>query len=233
MATASIPIPNPSEETLALWREERRRLTRDNSRLGFPFALRLPISTITGFCAGGLLGVIHGTKRTSLLFRAENAHRLPTTPTGWYLYHKSKNYQTAAGGLREGVRFGGKIAFWTALFFSTEELLDRARKGWVGKEGGSQNDVFSTVVASLSLAGAFSVWSKCWLSSSWCYLYAFHVQPGWHYRAQRAMYAYTCLSWRDILCLAGQAPAQPPHLLLCNCTNTLLQTASPSVQQLE
>lgn len=97
------------------------------------------------------LGISHGSQAASLRFRAENAHRLPTSPTGWYLYHKSKNYNTGLGGVKEGLRMGGRIAFWTAGLLAIEDMCDR----WRGKK-----DVVNTVVASLSVAGGFSLWSE-------------------------------------------------------------------------
>ena len=57
----------------------------NSHRLSLPFVLRLPILVAVGGTAGGLLGLIHGANETGLRFRAENAHRLPTTQTGWYL----------------------------------------------------------------------------------------------------------------------------------------------------
>jgi hypothetical protein len=94
-------------------------------RLSIPFALRLPALVAVGATSGSLLGLIHGANETGLRFRAENAHRLPATQTGWYLYHKSKNYVAMLGGIKEGVRMAGKRSgsvssslpkkAWTAL----------------------------------------------------------------------------------------------------------------------
>jgi hypothetical protein len=74
-----------------------------HSRLSLPAPLRILIATSASFVLGASLGVSHGSKTAGLVFRAENAHRLPATPTGWYLYHKSKNYHMAMGGVKEGV----------------------------------------------------------------------------------------------------------------------------------
>lgn len=46
---------------------------------------------------------------------------------------------------------GGRIAFWTAGLLAIEDMCDR----WRGKK-----DVVNTVVASLSVAGGFSLWSE-------------------------------------------------------------------------
>lgn len=134
----------------AQWREEQIRQRQINSRFSLPFALRLPLATSLSFVVGMGLGVSHGSQVAGLRFRAENAHRLPTTPTGWYLYHKSKNYQMAYGGVMEGIKMGAKVSIWTAGFFGIEEMFDRYR---------GTKDFLNTVIASLSVAGAFSLWS--------------------------------------------------------------------------
>lgn len=120
-------------------------------RLSLPFYFRLPIASAVSFLTGMALGLSHGSQSAGLRFRAENAHRLPQTPTGWYLYHKSKNYHMMLGGVKEGFKMGGKVGVWVGGFFTVEEAVDRLR--------GGRRDVLSTVVAGLSIAGGFSVWS--------------------------------------------------------------------------
>ena len=83
-------------------------------------------------------------------FRAEHSHVFPTTRTGWYLYHKSKNYHVMLGGIKEGLKMGTKVGFWAGGFFLVEEAVDRKRR---------TKDFLSTVVAGLTTAGAFSAWS--------------------------------------------------------------------------
>jgi hypothetical protein len=95
--------------------------------------LRLPLTTLLASFAGFGLGLTHGGQLAGLRFRAENAHRLPTSQVGWYLYHKSKNYHIMLGGIREGFRMGGKLSFWTAVFFVFEEAVDRFRGAFVRK----------------------------------------------------------------------------------------------------
>jgi len=121
-------------------------------RLSLPFYLRLPIASSVSFFTGMSLGLSHGSQIAGLRFRAENAHRLPQTPTGWYLYHKSKNYHMMLGGVKEGFKMGGKVAIWVGGFFTVEEAVDRLR--------GGKRDFFSTVVAGLGMAGGFSLWSE-------------------------------------------------------------------------
>ena len=140
-------------EKRAQWMAERAeqiRVLKIDSRFGLPFGMRLPVATSLSFVAGMALGLSHGSQTAGLRFRAENAHRLPTTPTGWYLYHKSKNYNMALGGVKEGLKMGAKVSFWTASFFGIEEMFDRYR---------GTKDFINTVIASLSVAGRFSLWS--------------------------------------------------------------------------
>jgi hypothetical protein len=134
----------------ALWRQEQIRQLRIDSRFSLPFGMRLPLATSLSFLVGMGLGVSHGSQVAGLRFRAENAHRLPSTPTGWYLYHKSKNYNVAFGGVKEGMKMGAKVSFWTAGFFSIEEVFDRYR---------GTKDFINTVIASLTVAGGFSLYS--------------------------------------------------------------------------
>lgn len=107
---------------------------------------------------------------------------------GWYLYHKSKTYASLLGGIKEGVRNGVRVSFWSAVFLGCEEVVDRGRRmgGVVGleymfggagagadvdnDEGGKDRrgrgsgtggvDALGTVVASLATAGAFCLWNR-------------------------------------------------------------------------
>ncbi len=121
------------------------------NRLSIPFGLRFPAATGAALITGLSLGLSHGSKISGLRFRAENSHRLPTTTTGWYLYHKSKNYHMMLGGIKEGLKMGSKIAFWGGGFFVVEEAIDRLR---------GTKDFVSTVIAGLSVSGGFSAWSE-------------------------------------------------------------------------
>ncbi|RPB16695.1 hypothetical protein P167DRAFT_480760, partial [Morchella conica CCBAS932] len=120
-------------------------------RLSTTFAGRLLLCNIGAFSTGLALGGSLGSRAASLRFRAENAHRLPASERGWYFYHKSKNYYTALGGVRQGVRTGARVAAWVSLFVVTEEAVDRVM---------GRKDVVGTVVAGLSVAGFFSVWNR-------------------------------------------------------------------------
>ena len=149
------PVSEAEAFEKAQWRAEQIRLLRLDSRFSLPYGMRLPLATSLSFISGMALGVSHGSRTAGLRFRAENAHRLPHTPTGWYLYHKSKNYNMALGGVKEGMKMGAKISFWVAGFFSIEEMFDRYR---------GTKDFVNTVIASLSVAGGFSLWSMLQLS---------------------------------------------------------------------
>ena len=122
------------------------------NRLSIPFHVRFPAATAGAFLTGAALGVSHGGKTAGMRFRAENSHRFPTTPTGWYLYHKSKNYHVMLGGIKEGLKMGSKISIWGGSFFVVEQAVDE----WRGTK-----DFLSTVIAGMSIAAAFSAqpWS--------------------------------------------------------------------------
>ncbi|KAI0839251.1 hypothetical protein F5Y06DRAFT_295871 [Hypoxylon sp. FL0890] len=137
-------------ERWAPTREEYTQLWKD-SRLSIPPLIRIPAAALTAFSVGMTLGLAHGSKMAGLRFRAEHAHRLPTTTTGWYLYHKSKNYHLAYGGLKEGFRVGARLSLLSTAMFCAENLFDVYR--------GTQ-DLFSTVMASLAIAGGFSFWNR-------------------------------------------------------------------------
>ena len=162
------------------------RSTRD--RLSLPFPTRLVLALTLAGTSGFCLGAAHGGQMAGLRFRAENAHRLPTSEVGWFLYHKSKNYHAMLGGTKEGLRMGLRLGLWAGLFFWTEEGVDRMRgavvRSWIGfqdrrkmergwerehglervedDEGISwvQRDFLSTTIAALSTAGAFRVWNR-------------------------------------------------------------------------
>ncbi|TKA72260.1 hypothetical protein B0A55_06809 [Friedmanniomyces simplex] len=142
-----------------------------HDRLSIPFPLRLPLALTLAAISGTVLGLSQGGLVAGLRFRAENAHRQPTTQTGWYLYHKSKNYHVALGGVLEGFKMAGKLGVWVGVFVAMEEGLDRGRAGavrvWRGVRGVKEEDglvegsrdFLSTMLAGLGTAGAFSAWN--------------------------------------------------------------------------
>jgi hypothetical protein len=129
--------------------------TRNPPRLGMGAGYRLPLSTCSAFVAGLALGVSHGATKAAYRFRAENAHRFPTTSTQWYQYHKSKNYISVLGGLKDGVKMGSKLGIGSLVFCIFEETVDHAR---------DTRDFLSTVTAGLSFSGVYSLVGMCELS---------------------------------------------------------------------
>lgn len=133
-ATQASELEGPSDPPV----HKRIPITRTpgNDRLSIPYMIRLPATILATSTCGFLLGAAHGGTTAALRFRAENAHRLPTSQVGWYLYHKSKNYNTMLGGIKEGFKMGVKVGFWSGAFFAMEEAVDRTRgafvKRWVG-----------------------------------------------------------------------------------------------------
>ncbi|OAL74297.1 hypothetical protein A7D00_2330 [Trichophyton violaceum] len=117
-------------------------------RLGTDVGIRLPLSAMAAFASGMALGASHGSTKAAFRFRAENAHRFPTNPTGWYQYHKSKNYTSMIGGLKEGTKLGMKVGIGAVAFCIFEETVDHAR---------GSRDFLSTVTAGLSFSGVYSL----------------------------------------------------------------------------
>lgn len=139
----------PTREEWTPTREEYAQTWKE-SRLSIPPFIRIPAAAVAAFGIGMCLGLAHGSKMAGLRYRAEHAHRLPTTTTGWYLYHKSKNYHLALGGLKEGMKNGARLSILSTAIFCAENLFDVYR---------GTRDMFSTVMASLAVAGGFSFWS--------------------------------------------------------------------------
>lgn len=146
-----------SDEEIELLRAEGKFPTQEqideiyrNSRLSLPTPIRLPITSAASFLVGLSLGTAQGSKVAGMRFRAEHAHKLPDTTTGWYLYHKSKNYHVAYGGIVEGVKMGTKIAFFTTAMLSIENMFDAYR---------GTADLLNTVTSCVTVAGALSLWS--------------------------------------------------------------------------
>ncbi|ROW04780.1 hypothetical protein VMCG_04777 [Cytospora schulzeri] len=131
--------------------QERRRLALENSRLSMMAPTRIMLASVASFGVGAALGMTQGSKMAGLQFRAEHAHKLPITPTGWFMYHKSKNYNMAKGAVKEGLKMGLKVSFWTTAMFVIEDLYDESR---------SSKDFVNTVLASLTVAGGFSLWNR-------------------------------------------------------------------------
>lgn len=120
-------------------------------RLSISTPARILLGTVSSGVIGFTLGAMQGGQMAQLRFRAEHAHKMPDTTTGWYLYHKSKNYHAMQGGIREGFRMGAKTSFWSFVALGLESTVDRYR---------GSSDMFSTTMATLTVAGAFSLCRK-------------------------------------------------------------------------
>ncbi|KAI7282263.1 hypothetical protein KC345_g3625 [Hortaea werneckii] len=171
-ASASASASTSNTATLTPDSAAKIEHIRTRDRLSTPFPFRLPLAMALSSCAGFALGTYHGSSESGLRFRAENAHRFPTTQTGWYLYHKSKNYHMALGGIKEGLKMGARQAGWVGVFVGMEECIDRGRagvvrmyrevRGMAAEERivAGNRDFVSTVLAGIGTAGLFSVWHQ-------------------------------------------------------------------------
>jgi hypothetical protein len=163
-------MPTKEEKELLLqqrWLADRKPMTEEelaeayrNSRLSLPAALRIPLATGMSFILGWSLGTAQGSKMAGLRFRAEHAHKLPDSTTGWYMYHRSKNYHVATAGLVEGMKMGMRVSFWTTTMLGIEHMFDTYR---------GTADVLNTLTSCVTVAGGFSLWSKETFHDFGCY----------------------------------------------------------------
>ncbi|KAJ5888199.1 hypothetical protein N7495_008240 [Penicillium taxi] len=142
------------ENSLFLKLVHWHKLFESNSppRLGIDVDKRIPYATFAAFSTGLGLGYLHGSKKAGFVFRAENAHRFPTSSTGWFQYHKTKNYISIVGGVNDGVKMGFKLGAGALAFSLFEETVDYARH--------ENRDFLSTVIAGLSFSGIYSLLSR-------------------------------------------------------------------------
>jgi len=174
--TPSTP-PLPSTEITAL--TPGPTLHRSSpERLGMNFDKRILLAGFSAFACGFTLGSTHAGRLASLRFRAENAHRLPISRPGWYLYHKSKNYYKMKAGIVEGMRKGVWLASWASVFFVIEESMDVFRGTWragrtleemegideldfknMKREVEKNRDFVSSTIAGMVTGGLWSAWN--------------------------------------------------------------------------
>ncbi|KAG5958673.1 hypothetical protein E4U58_005305 [Claviceps cyperi] len=151
------PSASPSTTPRSSLPRDRHAAIHDPSiRLSTPVSSRLILGFVSSGTVGFVLGALHGGQIAQLRFRAEHAHKMPDTTTGWYFYHKSKNYHAMRGGISEGFRMAARTSLWTIMALGLESSVDRCR---------GCSDMFSTTVATLTVAGAFSLWHRFSMSS--------------------------------------------------------------------
>ncbi|KAH7122140.1 hypothetical protein B0J13DRAFT_156832 [Dactylonectria estremocensis] len=160
LATPAGPAPTASTTAHAPAADAPDAFVHDaHPRLSIATPTRLMMGTLSSTLLGLSLGATQGGQMAQLRFRAEHAHKMPDSTAGWYFYHKSKNYHAMQGGIREGFRMAVKTGFWSFMALSLESTVDRCR---------GSSDMFSTTIATLTVAGAFSLWRKsclsCWSS---------------------------------------------------------------------
>ncbi|PGH01078.1 hypothetical protein AJ80_09061 [Polytolypa hystricis UAMH7299] len=126
--------------------------TSSPPRLGIDFGLRLPLTSTAAFITGMGLGFSHGSTKAAFQYRAENAHRFPTSSIGWYQYHRTKSYKSIVGGVKDGMKLGMKLGAGAITFSLFEETVDHARNG--------RRDFLSTVTAGLSFSGVYSLLAR-------------------------------------------------------------------------
>lgn len=84
------------------------------------------VPSMAGFW-GFLLGGYQGGKLAGYQYMAERQHTPPKTVSGWYFYHKTKNYHVMLKATRSGVKTATKLAAictgYEAIQFSSDVVL--------------------------------------------------------------------------------------------------------------
>ncbi|KAK6522898.1 hypothetical protein TWF281_002325 [Arthrobotrys megalospora] len=116
---------------------------------------RLTIANIFAFAAVFIPTTVRTAHIASLVYRAENAHRLPEKRADWFHYHRAKNHYAASRGLAEGFRRAGGVCGYVSLFLVVESGVDAWKGGvdFVGSVvGGGVAGGWFGVVRKLPLA---------------------------------------------------------------------------------
>ena len=98
-----------------------------NSRFGIRPEYRLTGIAFMTSIFGVFDGFYRGFTSQSLVYLAENSHRLPKTVGGWYFYHKRKNYVCITNGIVNGTKLSAKLTLAVTGYFTLEAMLDEAR----------------------------------------------------------------------------------------------------------
>ena len=142
----------PSAVDLQSSAPQDKPVSDPNARFGLKPDQRLPYIAMATFGTGMGIGAFHGSQTASYRFRAENAHRFPTTNKGWFLYHKDKSNLRLVTAVKEGLKMGTKLSAGALAFGFFEETVDKAR---------NDRDFLSTVTAGLTFSGIFSLLGWC------------------------------------------------------------------------
>lgn len=134
-----------------------------SDRLGLRPEFRATFVLVSTLLTGFMLGAQQGSNTAANRYRAENAHRMPVSKNGWYLYRRSKGYHAFVGGVTQGVKYGGVLSLWAGGFLLIEEGLDRARgrvfSNYEGELAPGQKDFVNTVSSAVAVAGIYS-WTQ-------------------------------------------------------------------------
>ncbi|KAK1148919.1 hypothetical protein N8T08_007594 [Aspergillus melleus] len=141
----------PSAVDMESTTPQDRPVSDPNARFGLKSDQRLPYIALATFGTGMGIGAFHGSQTASYRFRAENAHRFPTTNKGWFLYHKDKSNLRLVTAVKEGFKMGGKLGAGALAFGFFEETVDKAR---------NDRDFLSTVTAGLTFSGIYSLLAR-------------------------------------------------------------------------
>ncbi|KAH0587419.1 hypothetical protein H2248_006208 [Termitomyces sp. 'cryptogamus'] len=119
--------------------------TDDKEAIRLKIPARFLLVPGAALVVGTTIGLVRGSRKASLRFLAENAHRPPTTVQGWYFYNKTKNYKVIYGGLKGAGTDAAKLTTVALGWVGMEEGLERL--GWGG---------LREVGAGVGVAGVFS-----------------------------------------------------------------------------
>lgn len=139
------------EEQIFIQKKEQIRTQNERASLD-PISRTLAIA-MTASMVGVIIGGQREWQRAALRFRAEHAHRMPTSQKDWFFFQRAKSNYAMAAAMATAPKLGLKLAAATVGLVVMEEAIDNVR-------GNKSKDLFSSVGASLSAAGVFSLWRE-------------------------------------------------------------------------
>ncbi|OLY82221.1 hypothetical protein AYI68_g3660 [Smittium mucronatum] len=105
--------------------EETQRNSSQLVRIHMEPPKRITLLTITGALSGAVVGGYIGGRSASWQYLAERSHNLPTTVSGWYYYHKWKNYRVVLGAIKKASYYGIRIGFVSGAYELVEAAVDK------------------------------------------------------------------------------------------------------------